>query len=1558
MSIFSQGFDADVAGWSALSGTFSAVTSGTGGITSANGGGHAVATGTAFTRFGEYRSAFPSGGYVTSTKVYLDVSAGWANDRRFDWIVASSKQDGNHLRDYVFNVGFYNAADLTGPGAGTDRFVISASNNAGPGSSFPKNVARSPVAVSASGWYTFEHQFSDVGGALSVLLVLRDPSNAIVSTWTLSDPADLIASVVGGNRYGWLAFNTFSSLAIDTAGLSYNSPSATLPVLNVTRSWLHATINGAMTAATAGEVIRASDGNYTENVTINKNITLESTTGRANTTITGISGVGALGAVVVSGNTTGVTIGGAGKGFTIIGVDNNNPGLENAALYLQGGHTGLQVIDNDIRANGDVGLLSEFGAVISNWIISGNIFSGKTYVGANPADNGFGNQFSTPNVPRQLVVLGNGGGNLATATATNITFTNNSITGTAGGLNISAQEQGNQLVTLDVATSTITGNTFNGVTTRFAGSLRVRRPGNTISGNTFISTGLGINTSQIFVQNNTTTLQDMVAANIFDKGVYVDNSTTVGLSIQGFVNSVLAGTTIHVLPGTYREDVLVNKTVTLNGGGAATTTIEGIKGGDGATVRISASDVIVQGFTITREGNNPTDWNDGTLNSAGIAIQGAQTNALIRNNTITGNRSAVDINNSSGHSFLNNSIHNNHTGVIFRNQTDNIILEENSIVNNRTVGILFLDASGGTNSPVQTAANCQFVRNNISGNWYGQIVDRQSGGSLPAPGSNIKNFSSNWFGTATPVVSTANSAEPGYASLLPVVFGGTAIAPGGQPDICGPASANFDYTPLLSSGTDTDVESTLNRGTHGFQPDLSALVVTAQGSQSGTSSRIQEGIDRVATAGAVTILAGTYAGNVDSNTKSVTIHAGSGTDTAVIAVNGDLTLNSGVTLQIQVNGTTPGTSHDQWTSSGSVSIASAALVVSGSFSSPIATDSIIILDKTSGGAISGTFAGFAEGFVVAPFVGTSFATATYLGGNGNDFAFVELSSPPIITTGPVNVSAEAYTSFNLSAVAIGYPAPTFQWYLNNVPISGATSSILNVPFASLLTAGTYKVVATNTFGDDEATAVVTVTPKDVIATEDDLPLVDENGDPVAGGLLYRPMSGVLNNDGSFVIKAQALSGFGGVVGTSNEIVLTNASGSLAVVGREGFLAGGGSFSSQFRNLNIHASGLLTYENKINGVVATLDQGYLASEDGESLDLISQEGDVAPGGDGGVFSVHNARPAIAKSGVIYFGSQIKGGTTATSLTDSGIWYDDGSTLDLLAREGDEAPTVDPAWIGQIRKETVVAGASKVAFIATLQRNPADLVGGRTDSTLNEAVMVGEPGQQLELLARKGDEVAPGLKILTFTAVAANQGENAQEAHAILAKLARIGGITTATDDLLMFKLSGAAPEVIVREGDDIDGRGQLKKINEVFVTNDGKVVFRAQINTSAVTNQLICRWDNGVIDVLAQKGTPSPDGPNYGTFAVLCVSPEGMIAFRDTRAVWREVGNGVERAVKVGDTIIHEGTPRTVFACNFGLSKAVNARSAGGGFAADINDAGSVIPILSIGNGEYVVKLLP
>jgi hypothetical protein len=234
---YEQGFEVDDSGFNVFGVMFPStrVMSGTNGITSAGGAWHSEAMAAA-TNWGGYAAVcgcsatscaagtFPVDGYRTSLDIYLDVNGGFANDTRFDFTSAVNNVSGSHLRDFVFNGGFYNAADLTGPGAGTNRFIFSTSNNA-PG--FPKGGI-SPIAIGSTGWYTFVHEFYNSGGALACRFSIRDSLGDTVVEWIRSNPADLIPSVVGGNRYGWFVVNQFPFLAIDNALYSDNAAEAEL----------------------------------------------------------------------------------------------------------------------------------------------------------------------------------------------------------------------------------------------------------------------------------------------------------------------------------------------------------------------------------------------------------------------------------------------------------------------------------------------------------------------------------------------------------------------------------------------------------------------------------------------------------------------------------------------------------------------------------------------------------------------------------------------------------------------------------------------------------------------------------------------------------------------------------------------------------------------------------------------------------------------------------------------------------------------------------------------------------------------------------------------------------------------------------------------------------------------------------------------------------------------------------------------------------------------------------------------------------------------------------
>ncbi|MEZ6073121.1 MAG: hypothetical protein R3C10_23355 [Pirellulales bacterium] len=409
-----------------------------------------------------------------------------------------------------------------------------------------------------------------------------------------------------------------------------------------------ATIQAAVDAVDVGGTVTVGDGTYVENVGIDIDVTLESVNGRASTTIQGISSAGALGAVQVSNNTTAVQIGGIGHGFTIAGIDNGLPGIENAAIYFQGSHSDAAIIDNEVVAMGDHGLLTEYGATISGFVIDSNEFSGQTFIGPEPGGNGFGGQFTDPNVPRQLVTMGGGPGGGSTS---NITFTNNQITGSAGGTNTGG-EQGNTLVTIDSVGATITDNTFAGTTTRYGSALRARGTATVIADNQFDGSGMGAATNYLYLPSPATgsglsidpaTLGDVLVDNTFVPGAVIvpalvpDTVFIAAAGIQAAIDAAAPSTELR-LAGEFTENVNVNKAITLGGNftlnGTLTVSDSGatLDAGFSPGVIASGSLALTSGSTLTAEINGLTPGTEhdqyvvtGTVDLGGATLDASGT---------------------------------------------------------------------------------------------------------------------------------------------------------------------------------------------------------------------------------------------------------------------------------------------------------------------------------------------------------------------------------------------------------------------------------------------------------------------------------------------------------------------------------------------------------------------------------------------------------------------------------------------------------------------------------------------------------------------------------------------------------------------------------------------------------------------------------------------------------------------------------------------------------------------------------------------------------------------
>lgn len=204
--------------------------------------------------------------------------------------------------------------------------------------------------------------------------------------------------------------------------------------------------------------------------------------------------------------------------------------------------------------------------------------------------------------------------------------------------------------------------------------------------------------------------------------LYVDDDNIAGpwdgsnnhpyKNIQDAINKSFPGYTIFVKNGFYNENLLINKTLTLDGEDENNTVINGNNNGD--VITVSAPKVKISSFTIQNSGNS--------ILNAGIKTLFLDSNITINNNILKYNNIGIFLNyayEQSSNLVIDNIIYNNKRGI-YSHWSNNNHIENNIIKNNNDAGIEFIRSQ-----------NAIIINNQISDNIdYGLSILGDSNNNL------------------------------------------------------------------------------------------------------------------------------------------------------------------------------------------------------------------------------------------------------------------------------------------------------------------------------------------------------------------------------------------------------------------------------------------------------------------------------------------------------------------------------------------------------------------------------------------------------------------------------------------------------------------------------------------------------------------------------------------------------------------------------------------------------------------------------------------------------------
>jgi len=263
-------------------------------------------------------------------------------------------------------------------------------------------------------------------------------------------------------------------------------------------------------------------------------------------------------------------------------------------------------------------------------------------------------------------------------------------------------------------------------------------------------------------------------------------------TIQKAINAASPGDVIEVTHGTYYENLIVNKSVSIIGEDPADTIIDG--GGEGTVVDIIRSNVVVSGFTLQ-------NGKQGDISYCGISV--FRSNSVVVNNTLLRNNYyGLELANSSNCKIFSNVIMNSsYAGVYVHDSSSNNTFFQNTIEDN-VIGLLAY-------SPSNTFYHNNFINNTNQYSALPPVIHMDNG--LEG------NYWSDYNGSDTNLDGIGSSAFNGDNRPLTGMFTNFTVNYGTQiyslSTICNSTISNFEFN---ESGGKIGFDVIGRNGTLGF----------------------------------------------------------------------------------------------------------------------------------------------------------------------------------------------------------------------------------------------------------------------------------------------------------------------------------------------------------------------------------------------------------------------------------------------------------------------------------------------------------------------------------------------------------------------------------------------------------------------------------------------------------------------------------------------------------------------------------------------------------------------